>query len=61
MVDYTPFHPVFLERRDDWWKAHTQKNLDVDDQEAFELVPLATAEQLTNLIYCEDCFPKRSE
>lgn len=50
--------PVFLEPRDDYWVMHRPADLSIDDQRSYPLVPRGTAEQLTNTVYCEDCFPR---
>ena len=49
--------PVFLEPRDDYWEIHEPNHLSMAEQRAYRLVPRATAEQLKNIFYCEDCFP----
>lgn len=51
------FGPVFLEPRDDYWEMHAPEHVSMDDQRAYHLVPRATADQLPNLVHCEDCFP----
>ena len=53
--------PVFLEPRDAWWLVHRPGDLGPAQQQAFHLVPRATAEQLPSISYCEDCFPAREE
>lgn len=52
--------PVFLEPRDDYWEIHRPANLDIDRQRRYQLAPRGTAEQLSNAVYCEDCFPRRA-
>ena len=59
--DLTPFSPVFLEARDDYWEVHVPERVSMDHQRAYEVVPFATAEQLENAILCEDCFPERRD
>ena len=55
----TVLEPVFLEPRDEWWLVHRPGDLGPAQQQAFHLVPRATAEQLPSITYCEDCFPAR--
>lgn len=49
--------PVFLEPRDDYWEMHVPENVSMDDRRVYQLSPRASAKQLENVIYCEDCFP----
>lgn len=52
--------PVFLEPREDRWLLHRPADLSPAQQQAYQLAPRVTAEQLAPISYCEDCFPQRS-